>query len=240
MCKSLKSPINFFSLAFKYIFGFVLHFFCTWFYEVAYVGSLKSFMMITWCAVMCMIVIQLDLQRYLVELHHQGDSVHDDQEEDEVLKRCRGDKAPHLKPKTYKGFVIIIWSFQCSMTIKIWSFHKHRPIILKSWSFQPWPWSLIRHIEFKRPADKKINIIFVVCASITAVIWIEPKLSSFVKNFLFCQEPNLARMAKSMQDFWFLSMSSSSSASPSSLKVTMIKATKMLTKKKGKTTKKTM
>ena len=46
---------------------------------------------------------------------------------------------------------------------------------------------------------------------------------------------------KSIQDFWFLSISPSwSSASPCSWKVMMMRATKMLTKKKGKTMKKTM
>ena len=52
-------------------------------------------------------VIYKDFQGYLVELHHKRDSVHDDEEEDEVLKRRRSDEAPHLKPKTFKCFAII-------------------------------------------------------------------------------------------------------------------------------------
>ena len=39
-----------------------------------------------------------------MELHHKRDSVHDDEEEDEVLKRRRSDKAPHLKPETFELF----------------------------------------------------------------------------------------------------------------------------------------
>ena len=61
---------------------------------------------------MMMMLTQLEViykyfQGYLVELHHKRDSVHDDEEEDEVLKRRRSDEAPHLKPKTFECFVII-------------------------------------------------------------------------------------------------------------------------------------
>ena len=52
-------------------------------------------------------VIYKDFQGYLVELHHKRDGVHDDEEEDEVLKRRRSDEAPHLKSKTFECFVVI-------------------------------------------------------------------------------------------------------------------------------------
>ena len=70
---------------------------------------------------------------HLVELHHEGEGVHDDEEEDQVLKRSGSDKSPHLKPGTSKYFSIlikivsnieysaIICSFEYStMTIKIY------------------------------------------------------------------------------------------------------------------------
>ena len=53
------------------------------------------------------LVIFKEFQGYLVELHHKRDGVHDDEEEDEVLKRRRSDEAPHLKPETVVCFVII-------------------------------------------------------------------------------------------------------------------------------------
>ena len=122
------------------------------------------------------------------------------------------------------------------------------------WRILTWFFAFSKMYTYKMALDERCthvkdlwtNVVWIGSLIVLGLITL---LSKILSRYHICKKKlarisyfkkNLARMAKSMQDFWFLSMSSSSSASPSSLKVTMIKATKMLTKKKGKTTKKTM
>ena len=44
---------------------------------------------------------------YLVELHHERDGVHNDEEQDQVFKRSRRDQSPHLKPAKHYFMVYV-------------------------------------------------------------------------------------------------------------------------------------